>query len=200
MKASGFVTAGGRSSRMGRDKAWLEVGGRSMIERAIDVIQPVCSEIRILANRPEYARLGLPVIADENTNIGPLEAIRLALQHSSCPFAVLVGCDQPFLRPELFAYLLDHIGEACAAVPVGLDGRLQPLSAVYSTKALAAVSEQISSGQYKISNLFERVPTQVIPFAEIANLPGARLYFENVNTPEDYKKAKKKSCRCGENR
>lgn len=191
MTASGFVTAGGRSSRMGRDKAWLEIGGRSMIERVIAAIQPVCSDIYILANRPDYARLGFPVIADENVNVGPLEAIRLALQHSSLPLVVLVGCDQPFLRPELFDYLLNTIGDASAAIPIGADDRLEPLAAVYATKALAAVSELICSGERKVSRLFESVDTRFVPFHELANLPGADLLFENVNTPEEYEKALK---------
>ncbi len=177
---------------MGRDKAWLEVGGRPMIERVIDAIKPVCSDIRILANRPEYARLGFPVIADENIGIGPLEAIRLALAHSSTPYVILAGCDQPFLRPELFAYLLDNIGDACAAVPIGADGRLEPLSAVYSALALAAVSDLIANGERKVSRLFERLPTRFVAFAEIAALHGAELFFENVNTPEEYENAAKR--------
>jgi molybdopterin-guanine dinucleotide biosynthesis protein A len=177
---------------MGRDKAWLEIGGRSMIERVITAIQPVCSDIHILANDPDYTQLGFPVIADENVNIGPLEAIRLALQHSSLPLVILVGCDQPFLRPELFDYLLNAIGDASAAIPIGADDRLDPLSAVYATKALAAVNELIASGERKISRLFERIDTRFVPFHEIAHLPGADLFFENVNTPEEYEKALKR--------
>jgi molybdopterin-guanine dinucleotide biosynthesis protein A len=107
INASGFVTAGGRSSRMGRDKAWLEIAGRPLIDHVLAALKPVTSSLAIIANNDEYKRLGLPVYADTNIGVGPLEAIRTALANSPTPYVVLAGCDMPFLTSELFSFLLN---------------------------------------------------------------------------------------------
>jgi len=188
-QVSGFVTAGGRSSRMGRDKAWLELGGQTMIERVIAALKPVTRSVAVIANSPEYERLGLPVYADTNIGIGPLEAIRTALANARAPRALLVGCDLPFVTPELFSFLLSLKGDHQAIVPVGADERLEPLCAVYSAQALPCVSRLIESGARKVSLLFEQVPTRLVQFSEIVHLPCAELFFENVNTQAEYSRA-----------
>jgi molybdenum cofactor guanylyltransferase len=189
MKAEGFVTAGGKSSRMGRDKAWLEVDGVTMIERVIAALRPVTERVTIIANRPEYTRLNLPVIADLHPGIGPLEAIRTALSHSRQPIVALAGCDLPFVTPQLFAHLLRFGGEAQAVVPLDDGGRFEPLCAVYSISALAAVNELIAAGERKVSRLFERIPTRFVSFNELDYLDGARRFFDNINSPQDYQRA-----------
>lgn len=184
--ATGFITAGGRSSRMGTDKAWLELGGRPMIEHVIAALQPVTARIAILANGPRYERLGFPVFADSKSGIGPLEAIRTALSHADTTRIVLVGCDLPFVTTELFKVLLGIAGENHLIVPVSAQGKLEPLCAIYTTDALPAVTELIAQGHRKISLLFERVPTTLVAFDELSHLAGADRFFENVNSPEDY--------------
>src|SRR5690349_8915910 len=168
MKADGFVTAGGNSSRMGRDKAWLELDGVAMIERVIAALRPVTGRVTIIANRPEYTRLNLAVIADIHKGVGPLEAIRTALANARQSRVVLVGCDLPFVTPELFTRLLELAGDAQAVVPMDGEGRLEPLCAVYSTAALTAVTELIMAGERKVSGLFDRVPTRYVAFTELA--------------------------------
>ena len=186
---SGFVTAGGRSSRMGRDKAWLELDGQTMIERVIAAIKPVTTGVSIIANGPEYERLGLPVYSDTHIGIGPLEAIRTALANASTPRVLLVGCDVPFVTTGLFAFLLSLKGDYQAIVPVGADERLEPMCAVYSTDALYSVTRLIESGGRKVSLLFEQIRTRRVIFDEIRHLPGAEWFFENVNTQEEYSRA-----------
>jgi molybdopterin-guanine dinucleotide biosynthesis protein A len=189
MEATGFVTAGGRSSRMGRDKAWLELGGQAMIERVIAAVAPVTSSVAIIANDPEYARLGLPVFGDTNRGVGPLEAIRTALVNSNTSRVVLAGCDLPFVTSELFSFLLGLEGGHQTVVPLSREGLLEPLCAVYSTNALAVVTELIAAGERKVQRLFDRVPTRFLAFAEISHLQGAELFFENVNTRQEYSRA-----------
>jgi len=189
MKADGFVTAGGKSSRMGRDKAWLELGGAAMIEHVIAALRPVTESVTIIANRPEYARLNLPLVADTHAGVGPLEAIRTALAHSRQPRAVLVGCDLPFVTPQLFAHLLRAADAAQAVVPLDADGRVEPLCAIYSTAALDGVTALIAGGERKVSRLFDHVPTRFVAFSELQRLEGAGLFFENINSPADYEQA-----------
>ena len=189
MQADGFVTAGGNSSRMGRDKAWLELDGVTMIERVIAALRPVTDRVTIIANRPGYTRLNLPLVADTYLSVGPLEAIRTALANARHPRVVLVGCDLPFVTPELFTHLLREAGDAQAVVPMDEAGRLEPLCAVYSTAALSAVSKLIAAGHRKVSRLFDLIPTRFVAFAELERLDGAGLFFENINSPEDYRHA-----------
>jgi molybdenum cofactor guanylyltransferase len=189
INATGFITAGGRSSRMGTDKAWLELCGRAMIEQVIAALAPVTSSVAIIANSPEYARLGLPVFADEQTGVGPLEAIRTALANSATSRIVLVGCDLPFVTEDLFRFLLNLPGDHQAVVPVGADGKLEPLCGVYAAEVLPLVTNLIARGGRKVSLLFDLIPTLVVPFDELRHIKGAELFFENVNTPEDYARA-----------
>jgi molybdenum cofactor guanylyltransferase len=187
--AMGFVAAGGRSSRMGRDKAWLDLDGRSMIERVIDALVPVTSSVAIIANGPDYSRLGLPVFADEHSNIGPMEAIRTALENTMTPRVVLVACDLPFVTSDLFKLLLNIHDDCDAVIPVGPDEKPQPLCAIYWTQTLPTVRALIANGERKISTLFDRVPTRFVEFDELHHLARSELFFENVNTPEDYARA-----------
>jgi molybdenum cofactor guanylyltransferase len=186
MRASGFVTAGGKSTRMGVDKAWLEVGGTPMILRVIRALQPVTGDVSVIANDPEYRRLGLPVFADSNPGIGPLEAIRTALANSSRRLAVLAACDIPFVTTELFQLLVESAGNHQAVVPTDAAGLLEPLCAVYSTSALESVELLIAQGRRKVSDLFDVVPTRIVTFDEIRHLTGCSLFFRNVNTPDEY--------------
>ena len=174
---------------MGTDKAWLELGGQAMIERVIAALAPVTSSVSIIANDPQYARLGLQVFADTNSGVGPLEAIRTALANTSTERLVLAGCDLPFVTSELFSILLNLKGKHEAAVPLSRQGLLEPLCAVYSRQALAQVTALIANGERKVSRLYDKVPTRFVAFAEISHLKGAELFFENVNTPEEFERA-----------
>jgi molybdopterin-guanine dinucleotide biosynthesis protein A len=190
---TGFVTAGGLSSRMGRDKAWLDLGGSPMIRLVIQALAPVTSGVKIIANSEEYKRLGLPVFADKNTGIGPLEAIRNALEHSPTGRILLVACDMPFVTTELFALLLKKAGDFKAVVPAGPGGKLEPLCAAYHADALPEVERLIELGRFKVSHLFDLVSTRYVPFDEIDDLPGSKLFFMNVNTVEDFERARRLS-------
>jgi molybdopterin-guanine dinucleotide biosynthesis protein A len=157
-----------------------------MIERVIAALAPVASEISIIANSLEYERLGFPVFRDLHTRIGPLEAIRTALTNAPTSRVILVGCDMPFVTAELFRFLLSIQGHQCATIPIGADGNLEPLCAVYCRDALRSVNDLIEIGERKVSRLFDRVTTRFVGFEELRGLEGSEQFFENINTPEDY--------------
>lgn len=189
VEAAGFVTAGGRSSRMGCDKAWLDIGGGAMIERVIAALTPVTSSVAVIANDDKYLKLGLPVYVDREPGLGPLGAIRTALENSPTDLVLLLGCDLPFVTAPLLSHLLSRAEGYEVVVPLDAEGREEPLCAVYSRPALTAVVELIRSYRLKVSHLFDRAKTLFVPFQEIASLPGSQHLFRNVNTPEDYKLA-----------
>lgn len=186
---TGFITAGGRSSRMGIDKAWLEIGGQPIIERIIQALRTVTPTIGIIANTDAYFNLDLPVFADSVQGVGPLEAIRTALSNTSTDRVLLVGCDLPFVTPELFTFLLSVASHRDTVVPLDAYNRLEPLCAIYCKDSLNIVSDLIESGERKVARLFDLVPTYFVAFDQIRRLEGSHLFFENINTPEDYQRA-----------
>jgi molybdopterin-guanine dinucleotide biosynthesis protein A len=186
---TGFVAAGGRSSRMGKDKAWLQLAGRPMIEHVITSLRAATTTVALLANDPEYAKLGFKVFKDSQAGIGPLEAIRTALKNSSTDRVIMVGCDLPFVTTELFKFLLNVADDYDVVVPMSAEGKLEPLCAIYRTTALEAVEELIASGQRRISPLFDKVATRFVRFGELEALPGSHAFFTNINTPDDYDRA-----------
>ncbi|HSB11089.1 MAG TPA: molybdenum cofactor guanylyltransferase [Blastocatellia bacterium] len=189
LDASGFITAGGRSSRMGTDKAWLQIEGQPLIKHIIAALAPITTELAIIANDDRYGTLGLAVFPDTESGIGPLEAVRSALTNCRTSRAVLVGCDLPFVTSELFDFLLRLPGEHHAVVPRGPDGKLEPLCAVYWKDLLPIAARLIESGERKVAVLFDNAPTRIVEFDEIRQLRNSQLFFENINTPEDYRRA-----------
>ncbi|HEY4815446.1 MAG TPA: molybdenum cofactor guanylyltransferase [Chthoniobacterales bacterium] len=187
--ATGFIVAGGKSSRMGRDKAWLEIGGEPMIQRIVRAFLPVTTHLAIIANSPEYAELGLPVYADTHIGIGPIEAIRTALSNCRTEYSLLAACDMPFITSDLLSFLIVRQSGYDAVVPMDAEGKIEPLCAAYSIRALHAVTELIGAGQRKPSLIYELVKTRFVPFSEFADLPGSNMFFRNVNTESDYLEA-----------
>jgi molybdopterin-guanine dinucleotide biosynthesis protein A len=102
---------------------------------------------------------------------------------------VIAACDLPFVTSELFAHLLAVADEETSVVPLDREGRLEPLCAVYSKRALDPLTSLIESGERKVSKLLDQIPTRIVKFDEIGELGGADLFFENVNTPEEYRRA-----------
>jgi molybdopterin-guanine dinucleotide biosynthesis protein A len=185
-KVAGFVAAGGRSSRMGSDKAWLDLGGRPIIQWVIDAMRPVVSSLAVIANDPRYDELGLKVYRDTNLDVGPLEAIRTALANNSDhPRVLIVACDLPMVTSALFEFLLSLEDDDRAIVPVGPDSRLEPLCAVYPGNALHPVTELIAGERRMVRELFDAIPTRLVPFDEVRHLDGAEWFFANVNSPAD---------------
>jgi molybdopterin-guanine dinucleotide biosynthesis protein A len=186
--ATGFITAGGRSARMGSDKAWLEIEGEPLIKRTLAALRPVTSSMAIIANTDAYNSLGVPVFGDEHHGVGPLEAVRVALSNTQTRRVLLVGCDLPFVTSALFSFLLSQPSTNEAVVPLSADNQPEPLCAIYCKDSLPIVVDLIERGERKMARLFELVPTRFVEFEEIRGLEGARLFFENINTPEDYER------------
>jgi len=173
---------------MGIDKAWLEIEGEPLIERTLASLRTVTSTVAIIANTAGYASLGVPVFADTHQGVGPLEAVRVALSNTQTNRVLLVACDLPFLTADLFSFLLSIPSTSEAVVPLSADNQLEPLCAIYSKDSLETVNDLIERGERKMAKLFEAVPTRFVEFEEIRQLDGAHLFFENINTLEDYER------------
>ncbi len=187
----GFILAGGASSRMGTDKSRLSLGGRTFVERVADALRPLTARVSVVSSRPDASGFGLPVVPDIHESKGALGGLHAALKGCGAGWAAVVSCDLPFVTGGLLLRLASFIDtEVQAVVPHQKDGRPQPLCALYATAACLAVSEElIRAGELRPRVLLERVRARRLAFDELSDLPGAELFFHNVNTPEEYAEA-----------
>src|SRR5262245_2259516 len=208
----GFIQAGGRSSRMKQDKAWLEVDGVPMIERVVGAVGPVGGRLGIIVNaaNPQverYERLAeswdAGVILDLHEHLGPLGGIHTALAHCGAARSALVlACDLPFITTELLSFLCCvHQGEnpqsairnpQSITVPLDQSNRPQPLAAIYDQSLAATVGQMLAANELRVDLLYSRVSTRPVGFAEFAHMRDAERFFINVNTPEEYQNARRR--------
>ena len=190
-EVEGFILAGGASSRMGRDKARLSLGGRTFIERIASALHSITPIVRVVSAKVESFELNLPVVADVYHGCGALGGLHAALEACRAPWAIVVSCDLPFVTGELFVRLNSRRAEDVDAIaPLQPDGRPQPLCALYSREnCLEYVERLLGEGERRPRALLQQVRTRWVDPAELIDLKNAELFFMNVNTPEDYARA-----------
>jgi molybdopterin-guanine dinucleotide biosynthesis protein A len=175
---------------MGAPKAWLEFEGRPLLEHLVE---------RMLRRFPEAVIVGAPgqelphtaarVVWDEAPGEGPVAGLVVGLREIGRTFAFVSSCDVPFLTPSLAEHLLNRAGEYEAVMPEW-DSRLHPLLAVYRTSAQPAVEAKFAAGLRRATELSQHLRTLVVPEEELRGI-GAGPCFFNVNTPDDYARARR---------
>jgi molybdopterin-guanine dinucleotide biosynthesis protein A len=195
----GFILIGGKSSRMGQDKFALKLNGKTFLEIAVETLQQSgIKKISAVVNKSQSALNGhLTLIKDIYQNRGALGGIHSALVHSESNFTVILACDYPFVSVELIEFLMkiaENENDLDAFAPLQLDGKIQPLCALYKTEVCRRIlSEMLENAveNYSVRNFLNRIKTRYIEFAEIASLRDADKFFFNVNTLADFEQAKK---------
>jgi molybdopterin-guanine dinucleotide biosynthesis protein A len=192
-RVSGVIIAGGASRRLGRNKALQRVGGRTVIERVIDGLVPLTSELLVVVAHLEQAEpLPLPsrvrVTTDRYPGRGALGGIFTGLEASAEPWSLVVASDMPFLNPDLLRYLIGQIADVDAVVP-RLKGQPEPLHALYSKACLGSIRQRLEAGDLKVASLFETVSVRYVDEAAIDRIDPRHLSFFNVNTRADLEKA-----------
>jgi len=192
MLITGIILAGGKSSRMGRDKGFVKLGNENLIDIAIRNLSIVCSEVVISANHPDYENFGLKVVRDQYESIGPMGGLYSAIHQSSTPLNLVLSVDLPFVNTALLNYLVSNAQNIDVVVPVTVEGRCQPLCAVYNRSLLPVLEDMIIRKDFTIRNLFTRCNVSRIAIAE--DLPFFRPeLFMNINTLSDLEQANTKS-------
>jgi molybdopterin-guanine dinucleotide biosynthesis protein A len=184
---AGFILAGGKSTRMGADKSFLEFDGQTLLERALTLTTKVCDRVTIVGDPAKFANYKADsVIADIFPGCGPLAGIHTALVHTSCELNLMLAVDMPFVSPELLSFLLAAAtsNAALVTVPRVKDG-LQPLCAVYRRDFAGVAEQALRAGKYKIDAAFPDVLTKVIEDDELASAGFSARSFFNMNTPQD---------------
>jgi molybdopterin-guanine dinucleotide biosynthesis protein A len=188
-EVSAFILAGGKSTRMGADKAFVQLDGRTLLERALDLTRSITSDVSIVGTALKFAAFA-PVVEDRFPNCGPLGGIHAALRSSLKEWNVILAVDVPFVSKELLQYLLAHSRTSSAIVTVPrAGGRWQPLCAVYHREFADVAEEALTKGQYKIDALFDRVIVRVIEEDELATAGFSTTMFRNLNTKEELEQA-----------
>ena len=174
MRASGFVLAGGRSTRMGRNKALLPFRGTTLVEQIAGIVGKATDAVTLIGDPAQLSHLGLPVITDRFPARGPIGGIHAALAATSTDWNLIVGCDMPALTVEILRDLLgraEQTSAVCVAAAVSPD-ELEPLCAVYHRRCLAAVDRAIREDRLKLKDLLDELGAEpaLVPATAVANV------------------------------
>lgn len=192
---TGAVLAGGKSTRMGTDKAFVRLRRQTLIEACLSVLSRCFTRNIIIANQPDaFVKLGPPVFPDELVGCGPMGGIHSALRHASTEAVFVVACDMPFLDAGLIRAMA-MAGEGFDGVVARLEERFEPLHALYQKRALPVIELQIAAGEYSLQKLVPRLNMKVIGETELAQFGKWQRCFRNVNTPEELAKARESNPR-----
>lgn len=185
-EATAFILAGGKSTRMGVDKAFLDFDGRTLLARALELARSLTPEVRIVGRQEKFARFA-PVVEDVFPNCGPLSGIHAALRISPAELNLMLAVDMPFLPPAFLEYLISHARNAPGALVVVplCDGRWQPLCAIYRREFAEAAERALRAGRNRIDLLFDLVKIRVIEDDELKLAGFSPTIFRNLNTPKE---------------
>ena len=191
--STAVILAGGQSRRMGRDKAFLSLRGRRLIDIVLDRMAGVCDELLVVAQDVQAgAYLDLPagLVEDEYRGIGVLGGLHAGLKAAMHEVCLVVGCDMPFLNTTLLqAFIEWSVGYD---VVLMRDGHLvEPLHAVYRRTCLPAIEASIERGERRVVSFFPSVRVRYVDVAVVKAIDPTLRSFWNVNTPQDWERVRK---------
>jgi molybdopterin-guanine dinucleotide biosynthesis protein A len=189
-----YILAGGKSTRMGADKAFVDCEGRTLLARMLELAHSVTAEVRIVGSKEKFAPFA-PVVEDIFRDCGPLGGIHAALRASSTELNLVLAVDTPFVSWAFVQYLITQArGAPDAAVVLARDGNFwQPLCGVYRRGFADAAESALRSGRNRIDELFEVVRTRVIERGEFEGAGFSRAIFRNLNTPAELEAEKRRA-------
>jgi len=182
MQITGIILAGGKSTRMGTDKALLKLGDKSLLEAAIDICKPVCKSIIISSNNPEHGKFGYPMVNDEIKDCGPIGGIFSCLKKSMTDWNFVISVDTPNVTVEFIRFLTNQTESYDVVVPVHHDEK-EPLIALYHKNCIPVIETQLALHQFKIQYLINLLNTRFSDTNQwVEKVP---FLFKNLNNPED---------------
>ena len=190
---TGIVLAGGRSTRMGQDKASLPFGDDTLLTRAIRLVGSVADEVIVVVQSEQGGgnlALGLPVrvVFDPIENLGPLAGIAAGLAASNSDLNLIVACDMPLIKPAVLRRLVELCGDADICVPV-VGAQASPLCAVYRSSVASAAQALLATGERRAMRLLDQVITKRVDAALFRDLDPQLESFVSCNTPEELQAA-----------
>ncbi len=185
-QVSGILLSGGKNSRMGTNKAFLEIDGIRLIDRTLDIYRRLFRDIIIVTNDPlAYMEFtDASVVTDIYKGKGPLGGIYTGLFYSKNPFVFVSACDMPFLNEDFIKYLINQTNKYDVVVPELVEG-YQPLHAIYSRSCLPNIKRLLLMDKLKITGFYRDMRVLAIEKEEILPFNQDGRLFQNLNTPED---------------
>ncbi len=180
-----IILAGGRSRRMGRDKAFIQVAGVRLFDYVYSRCRSFFSEVVVVTNWPrQFQGYHALIVADEVQGAGSLGGLYTGLLWAKHYYAFCVACDMPFLRPEVIAHLVAKKNNYDVVIPKTKEG-LEPLHALYSKKCIEPIKTLLDSGRFKITEFLPKVRVRYCEEEEIRMLDPSLSSFININTKKD---------------
>lgn len=191
MKFSIAINAGGQSSRMGTNKAFVEVNGQPMIERILERVSPLDpTEIFLVTNTPnQYAHLDLRMVSDVLAESGSLGGIYSAIYYSSTAYVLVVACDMPFINAPILAEMLKFADGKNEVIVPRVDGYPQGLHAIYHRNCLPHIQTRIAANRLKVIGFYQDVQVHYLDETDYQNFDPLGIAFMNVNTPAELAEA-----------
>lgn len=184
---TGVILAGGRSTRMGRDKATLEIGGRTLFVRVLDMLSCFSSQLLIAGNRPDLATAEVPCVADIYPG-SSLGGIHGGLSAARTPWIFVVPCDLAHPEPELVRFMLE-LRQGCEIVVPRTSEGFEPVFALYHKNCLHQMEMMLTRGEYRIYDLYNQTRVR---YLDTWTLPaGWQRALLDLNTPEDLRRMSK---------
>ena len=188
---AGFILAGGGSTRMGSDKARLEIAGQPMLGRIASLLKLLVASVTVIGSPENYADLDVCVVPDDEPGLGPLGGIATALRVSELPWNLIVGCDLPYLTSEWLEHLVARAVASPAHIilPVSEAGA-EPLCAMYHRRCGETIRAALERGVRKVTDAFAGLSVEKILPPEWKAFDSQGTLFKNMNTPADYHAAR----------
>jgi len=188
---TGVILVGGKSRRMGRDKAFLDVGGKTLFEKVLDAFRENFSKIILTGDRGErFAGYDLPVYEDILSG-SALGGIYTGLHYADTDTVFVSSCDLISPSSRVIRHLCSLTGNGDAVVPKLAHG-YEPLFAAYSRSCLSSVKTMLQAGNYCVYDLYRHIDVREVSERELESAGGGRDAFLNLNTPEEYEAAKRR--------
>ena len=181
---TGVILAGGKSTRMGRNKALLPLRGKTLVECVLETMQGIFSRILVSVNPEDpYANISIQKVVDRYPETGPLGGITSVLEAGESRI-FCAACDMPFLNKALIAFLCGFV-EYDAVIPVW-EGKAEVLHAFYSGTLLPAFRSALQQQHYRITDALQGANVRFVNNSEIRQFDPEGVSFRNLNTPADY--------------
>ncbi|MHB1652816.1 MAG: molybdenum cofactor guanylyltransferase [Desulfitobacteriaceae bacterium] len=186
LPATGVLLAGGKNSRMQRNKALLELDGRPLVAWSLDILQSIFKEVLISSNEPElYKEYNVPVVRDQDLGKGPLAGLQVGLKAASHDTVFFVACDMPFLQSGPIRHLWRWTGVFDVVLPRGAFGP-HPLHAYYHRRCLPFIEENLQAERLKIIDFYPQCKVKYVEEEELKRFGDVAKILSNVNTPEEW--------------
>ncbi len=186
---TGVILVGGKSCRMGRDKAFLHIAGKTFFERVLEILGEGLDRLMLVGDHPErFAGYGLPILPDIYPG-SALGGLYTALYHAETKYIFASSCDIAFPNSKVLHFLCSLRVGFDAVVPQSVHG-CEPLFALYAKSCLRPMKNLLESGNMRIRDFFPQILVRYVQRGELACFDREERSFVNVNTPEDFRKIK----------